>query len=116
MPPCSSLSVGSRFSPPTVVAVKSPMAWMELMANSSPTAMQLGASKAMPKCSTRGRENQAAWPTSAKLTIPKHRATMYPNAMPSRMDASLQMPLPRLFSTMTAVRVRAATSQFCQEP
>ena len=58
-----------------VVAVKSPMAWMELMAKSSPTAMQLGASKEMPKWRNRGRENQAAVPTSAKLTMPKAMAT-----------------------------------------
>ena len=33
-----------------------------------------------------------------------------------RMEASLQMPFPWLFSSMTMARVSAATSQFCQEP
>ena len=60
MPPCSSRSVGSRFRPPTVVAVRSPMAWMELMANSSPSATQAEGSKVMPKCRKRGRENHFA--------------------------------------------------------
>ena len=45
---------------------------MELMANSSPMATQEGRSKVMPKCITRGRENQAAEPTSAKETMPKN--------------------------------------------
>ena len=72
MPPWSSWSVGSRSMPPTVVAVKSPMAWMELMAKSRPMATQEGTSKVTPKCITRGRENQAAEPTSAKDTMPKN--------------------------------------------
>ena len=62
--------------PPTVVAVKSPMAWMALMANSRPRATQEGRSKLTPKWRKRGRENQAASPTSAKLTMPKHSAAM----------------------------------------
>ena len=76
MPPCSSRSVGSRSMPPTVVAVKSPMAWMELMANSKPMAMQEAGSKVTPKCMNWGRENQAASPTLEKLTISKNTAAI----------------------------------------
>jgi len=75
IPPWSSWSVGSRSRPPTVVAVKSPMAWMELMANNSPMATQEAGSNFRPKCRGSGRANQAAFPTSAKLTMPKQSAT-----------------------------------------
>ena len=67
------LTISSR--PPTVVAVKSPMAWMELMANNSPMATQEAGSNFRPKCRGSGRANQAAFPTSAKLTMPKQSAT-----------------------------------------
>ena len=49
---------------------------MALMANSRPRATQEGRSKLTPKWRKRGRENQAASPTSAKLTMPKHSAAM----------------------------------------
>ena len=51
------------------------MAWMELMANSSPSAMQPEASNVTPKGSTSGRENQDAPATPDRSTIPAMNAT-----------------------------------------
>ena len=78
----------------TIGAVRSPMAWIELMANSSPSAMQAEGSKVMPKCRKRGRENHFALLISDRSTMPITAATAYPAAMPSRIEASLQMPRP----------------------
>ena len=74
MPPCNSRSVGWRSMPPTVVAVRSPMAWMELMANSSPSAIQPEGSNVMPKGISCGRENHAASPMPDRSTIPAMNA------------------------------------------
>ena len=67
---------------------------MELMANSSPRATQPESSKVTPKGTGRGRENQPAPATPERSTIPAANATAYPARMPSRMEASLQMPRP----------------------
>ena len=54
IPPFSSSSVGILSRPPVVVAEKSPMAWMELMANNTPMATQEEGSNVIPKWSGRG--------------------------------------------------------------
>ena len=78
--------------------------------------MQAENSNLMPKCMNLGRENHAASLTSERSTMPNTAATIYPAIMPSRMAASLQMPLPLLDMTITTIRVNAATAQFCHEP
>ena len=50
------------------------MAWMELMANSSPSAIQPDGSNVMPKGSSCGRENHAASPMPDRSTIPAMNA------------------------------------------
>ncbi len=67
--------MGSRPRPPTVVAVKSPMAWMELTAKSRPMDTQEARSKVMPKGRTSGAAAHPEEATPLKSTMPKHRAT-----------------------------------------
>ena len=116
IPPCSSWSVGIRFIPPLVVAEKSPIAWMELIANRRPIATQAEGSKRIPKWSGLGTWKRAASWIGEKSTIPKNSAMIYPPMIPIRMDASFQIPFPKWFNTVTIVNVKIATSQFCQEP
>ena len=94
IPPRSSLSVASLSIPPMVVAVTSPMACRELMANSRPIATQDETSNSIPKCIIFGRANMPARPTALKSTIPNPRATPYPTIMPISTEASFMIPLP----------------------
>ena len=78
--------------------------------------MQAGVLNFTPKGKKCGKENQDAVPISLKDTMPKASATRYPTTIPSKIEASLKMPFPKVLKHITAIKVIRATSQFCQEP
>ena len=94
MPPFNSSSVGILSKPPVVVAEKSPIAWMALMANSTAMATQEDGSNARPKCSGRGSWNMDADAMGEKSTMPKNRDTTYPIMIPINIEDNFQIPFP----------------------
>ena len=76
MPPLISASSGSRSSPPVTVAVRSPMASMEVTIYMMDIDRIALSSNFIPKYIGIVNCIQLAVPTESKLTIPRHSETM----------------------------------------
>ena len=116
IPPDSSLSVGSRSSPPPVVAEKSPIACTELITKSNTIVTIEDTSNFIPKYIGCGIWNIPAEPTAEKSIMPKNPDTIYPTIIPIKIDASFKIPFAKWFSAITTASVINPTSQFCHAP
>ena len=116
IPLFSSFPVGSLSNPPIVVAERSPMACIALIANKIEKETTAENSNLIPNGMKRGRENHVDSPIFDRSTMPKGIETMYPTIIPIRIDASFINPFPKLLHAITTERVMMATVQFCQLP